>query len=211
MNNISKKVKKLYNLSPYKKWIKLLPIDDLILFDDYNRKEDFIPVANIILDREVVTRGGKKRMKKRNSLIQFVPKINFKEFNETSEWLYIFLINNKIVKIGGTRVGLKGRIRSYLCGHYITERGKSGDCSKTNGFIYNTFEFYLNLGYKIEMLGYKIPKKESTLTICDKKTKIMVQTYHAYESIYLEEYKKKYSNYPLLNDNCDPIYKKNVN
>ena len=59
-----------------------------------------------------------------------------------------------IVKIGGTRTGLKGRVSSYLCGHHIEERGKSGDCSKTNGFIYNTMEFYLNLGCKIKMYGY---------------------------------------------------------
>ena len=57
--------------------------------------------------------------------------------------IYIFTINNYIVKIGGTRNGLKDRTNSYLCGHYILERGKSGKCSITNAFIYNTFDFYL--------------------------------------------------------------------
>ena len=38
-------------------------------------------------------------------------------------------------------------------------------------------------------------------------TKITAQTYHAYESTFLEDYKKNYSKYPILNDNCDPDYK----
>jgi len=89
-----------------------------------------------------------------------------------------------IVKIGGTRTCIKGRISLYLCGHHIEERGKSGDCSKTNGFIYNTFEFYLNLGSKIQMYGYELPKTEITIKIFDKETKIITQTFHAYESIF---------------------------
>jgi hypothetical protein len=52
-------------------------------------------------------------------------------------------MNGYIIKIGGTRTGLKERCGSYLCGHHIEERDKSGDCSKTNAYIYNTFEFYL--------------------------------------------------------------------
>jgi len=112
-----------------------------------------------------------------------------------------------IVKIGGTRTGLKGRIASYICGHHIEERGKSGDCSKTNGFIYNTFEFYLNLGCKIQMYGYELPKTEITIEIFGKETKITAQTYHAYESTFLEDYKKNYNEYPILSDNCDPDYK----
>ena len=32
---------------------------------------------------------------------------------------------------------------SYLCGQHVLERGKSGDCSKTNAYIYNSFVFYL--------------------------------------------------------------------
>ena len=38
-------------------------------------------------------------------------------------------------------------------------------------------------------------------------TKIVTQTYHAYESTFLEDYKKNYEEYPILCDNCDPDYK----
>jgi hypothetical protein len=209
MNDISglENINDIYENSPIKKWIKLISIDDSMLFDDYNRKDYFIPIAEIILDDELITSGKKEGSKKRKTLIQFIPKISNENFTKKNEWLYLLVINNRIVKIGGTRTGIKGRIISYLCGHHIEERGKSGDCSKTNGFIYNTFEFYLNLGCKIEMYGYELPKTEITIKIFDKDTKIIAQTYHAYESTFLEDYKKNYNKYPILSDNCDPDYK----
>lgn len=197
----------LYTNSPIKKWIKLISTDKTIPFDEYNRKGNFIPIADIVLDNELFTSGKKQGNKKRNTLIQFVPTISADEFNKKNEWLYLLVINGMIVKIGGTRTGLKGRVSSYLCGHHIEERGKSGDCSKTNGFIYNTFEFYLSLGCKIQMYGYELPKTEIIIEIFGKETKITAQTYHAYESTFLEDYKKNYNEYPILSDNCDPEYK----
>ena len=197
----------LYTNSPIKKWIKLISTDKTIPFDEYNRKGNFIPIADIVLDNELFTSGKKQGNKKMNTLIQFVPTISADEFNKKNEWLYLLVINGMIVKIGGTRTGLKGRVSSYLCGHHIEERGKSGDCSKTNGFIYNTFEFYLSLGCKIQMYGYELPKTEIIIEIFGKETKITAQTYHAYESTFLEDYKKNYNEYPILSDNCDPDYK----
>ena len=200
-------ITELHESSLIKNWIKLIPTDKSIPFEDYNRKDHFIPIADIVLDSELFTSGIKQGTKKRNTLIQFVPTISNEAFNKKTEWLYLFVINGMIVKIGGTRTGLKGRVASYLCCHHIEERGKSGDCSKTNGFIYNTFEFYLNLGYKIQMYGYELPKTEFTIEIFGKETKITAQTYHAYESRFLEDYKAQYSEYPILSDNCDPDYK----
>ena len=200
-------INELYENSLIKKWIKLIPIEKTILFDEYNRKDYFVKIANVLLDVDTFTTGKKCGTKKRNTMIQFVPQIPNEKFSKKTEWIYIFVINDRIVKIGGTRTGLKGRVGSYLCGHHVAERGKSGDCSKTNGFIYNTFDFYLNLGCKIEMYGYELPKTEITIEIFGKETNIIAQTYHAYESTFLEDYKKMYNDYPLLSDNCDPDYK----
>jgi len=182
--------REVYNYSPLKKWIKLISTDKTIPFDEYNKKEYFIPVADVVLDDELFTSGKKLGSKKRKTHIQFIPTISTDAFNKKNEWLYLFVINGMIVKIGGTRTGLKGRVASYLCGHHIEERGKSGDCSKTNGFIYNTFDFYLRLGCKIQMYGYELPTTEITIKIFGKETKIMAQTYHAYETRFLEDYKK---------------------
>jgi hypothetical protein len=208
-NDISglESIHELYTHSIMKKWIKLISIDKTITIEDYNRKEHFIHVADIVLDDDVYTSGEKQGTKKRKTLIQFNPTISNKAFNAKKEWLYLIAINDRIVKIGGTRVGLKGRFASYLCGHHVKERGKSGDCSKTNGFIYNTFEFYLRLGCKIQIYGYELPTTEITIEIFGKERKIKAQTYHAYESTFLEDYKKHYNDYPLLSDNCDPYYK----
>jgi beta-phosphoglucomutase-like phosphatase (HAD superfamily) len=41
----------------------------------------------------------------------------------------------------------------------------------------------------------------------DKKVKVIAQTYHAYESIYMADYEEKYNMVPILCDNCDPKYK----
>lgn len=200
-------ITELLDQSPTKKWIKQIPTCKTVLFDEYHRKDYFMPVADIILDNEVVTSGKKEGTKKRNTMIQFIPKIPADKFNEKNEWLYLLVINGRIVKIGGTRTGLKSRVGSYLCGHHIEERGKSGDCSKTNGYIYNTFEFYLNMGCKIEMYGYELPKTVVSIKIFDETTAIIAQTYHAYETVFIEDYKKMYNEYPLLSDNCDPNYK----
>lgn len=195
-----------YEGSLVKKWVKLISTDKTIPFDEYNNKDYFILIANVVLDNELKKQGNKKR----NTLIQFIPTISNEDVCEKNEWLYLLVINGMIVKLGGTRTGLKGRFSSYLCGHHIKERGKSGDCSKTNGFIYNTLEFYINLGCKIQVYGYKLPKTKITRKILDKETKITTQTYHTYESIFMEDYKKNYNMYPILSDNCDPDYRANL-
>lgn len=209
-NDISglQNIKKLYESSMIKKWIKLISTDKTTSFEQYSIKKKFIHVADIVLDNEKYISGKKQGQKKRNTLIRFIPTISTEKFIQKNEWLYLFVINGMIVKIGGTRVSLKERTASYLCGHHIKEREKSGDCSKTNAFIYNTFVFYLNLDCKIQMYAYKLPKTETITEILGKKITIEVQTYHAYESIFLENYKKKYKSYPILNWNCDPNYKK---
>ena len=195
-------VSDIYNNTSYKYWVKLINKKNCIIFDKYNKNNHFENVADIILDNEY-----KENKKKRNTLIRFVPCIENKKFDSKCEWLYLITINNYIVKIGGTRTGLKGRISSYLCGHHIEERGKSGDCSKTNGYVYNTLYFYLLLNCVVKMYAYKIPENYLNINIFGKNLKIIAQTYHAYETTFLEEYKSNYGQYPILNDNCDPEYK----
>lgn len=193
-----------FNESDIKKWIKLIPLSKTYEFELYKNKENFIHVANIELDNELNIKGTKKR----NTLIKFVPQIELSLFNDESEWIYIFLMNDRIVKIGGTRTGLKARTASYLCGHHIEERGKSGDCSKTNGYIYNTFYFYLLNNVNIKMYAFQIPVVKQICNILGKDCEIKVQTFHAYESIYIEDFKQLYGEIPFLCDNSDPNYQK---
>lgn len=219
MNNINDKLKKcalkdvmseLHKKDPLKKWINLIPLDNCVFFEKYDKKEYFKKVADIELDEEMFEEGKNKGTKKRTTLIRSVLTIPERKFNEKFEWIYIFTMNKKIVKIGGTRTSLKERIGSYLCGHHVEGRGKSGKCSVTNAFIYNTFEFYLKNGYKIEMFGYKLPKtiiKISADIAFGEEIEEPVQTYHLLEGMCLKQFKKKYGEYPPLSKNSDPKMK----
>lgn len=86
MNNhdISKleNIDTIYNNLEIKKWIKLISIENTILFSKYNRKDYFIPIVDITLDNELFTSGKKKGTKKRNTLIKFVPIISCELFNK---------------------------------------------------------------------------------------------------------------------------------
>jgi len=191
----------------YKNWIKKIQLSKTIKYNDYNRKSVFHKVADIVIDNETNITGKKIGQKKRKTIIQFVPIVSNEEYTRQTEWLYILTINGNIVKIGGTRAGLKERTGSYLCGHHIKEREKSGHCSNTNAFIYNTFDYYLQLGCKIEMYGYELPITNYEIDVFGKKINIVAQTFHAYESLYLEDYKKDYKMFPILSSNADPKYR----
>lgn len=185
-----------------KNCIKLIPFEKELTFKDFNLHERFKKVGTIVPDNELNTKGNKKR----NTVIRFVPEEDI-EWKKTNEWVYLFTINDQIVKIGGTRKSLKDRASSYLCGHHITERGRSNKCSVTNAYVYNTFDFYLQNGYEIEMYGYLIPECVVTLDIFDEEVDVRAQVYHAYEAKCLQEYKKQNGRFPHLSDNADPNYK----
>lgn len=169
---------------------------------DCNREEYFKPIMDIVLDNDMKN-GNKKLM----TMIKFEPTISIEEYTSKTEWLYIFVIDGRIVKIGGTRTGIKGRVANYLCGHHVEERGNLGDYSKTNGFIYHTFEFYLNLSCDIQMYGYKLPQTVTVIDIFNEKVEVVSQTFHVYKSKFLDDFKKEYNVYPVLSDNCDPNYR----
>lgn len=57
------------------------------------------------------------------------------------------------------------------------------------------------------MFGYELPKTVIEIEIFGNKKNITAQTFHAYESAFLEDYKNNYNDYPILCDNCDPDYK----
>jgi hypothetical protein len=54
-------VNELYESSPYKKWIKRIPKTSTIPFDEYSRKDQFMHIAEIVLDDEVFSSGKKTR------------------------------------------------------------------------------------------------------------------------------------------------------
>jgi hypothetical protein len=106
------------------KWIKKLDFTNCITFEKFYNKSKFIKICDIVLDNDLT----KDNKKKRNTLIKLSETNINKDFNiqEKKEWCYIITIDNFIVKIGGTRTGIKNRFNSYLCGHHSIENNKSG-------------------------------------------------------------------------------------
>lgn len=182
----------------YPKWTKILDLSKEIPIEEFQLSNYFHHVANIVESISV----------KRQTVIEFVPVIPREDWKkETTEWIYIFTIDNCIVKIGGTRTGLAGRASSYLCGHHIPERGKSRDCSKTNGFIYNTFDYYIRKGHTVKMWGFRIEPVTVNVNIWGETKDILPQIYTAFETNALEKYKTQTGHYPSLNDNSDPSHR----
>jgi hypothetical protein len=199
-------VEEIRKTSPMNMWIKLIPFDKTVAYEDYNRTNLFTKAANIVIDDEVNPTTNQRR---RQTLIRAENCYeNREDFRRDVEQIYIFTIAGRIVKIGGTRTGLCQRFGSYLCGHHVPQRGKSGKMSVTNAFIYHTFEFYLNLGCKIEMYAYRIPPVPVILSdVFGRSITDYAQVFHIYESVALDEFKKTYSFNPPLSDNADPGYR----
>ena len=89
------------------KWIKDFDIEKCVSLTQYSQASEFQKVADVLLETS----------SKRKTVIQFVNTISKKEWDDKTEWLYLFVVDSRVVKIGGTRAGLKDRCASYLCGH----------------------------------------------------------------------------------------------
>ena len=177
-------------------WVKRIALEMESSLSDFALGHHFQLVANVIPTPE-----GSRRQ----TVITFQPVIDLPVWkNKTTQWIYAFTIDGKIVKFGGTRTGLEQRVGSYLCGHYTIDRGNSGKCSVTNAYVYNTFEHYLTQGSMVKMYGYKIPDIEVTVPIWGEDVKIAPQVYTSYETRILEKYKQQFGRYPALSDNSDP-------
>lgn len=185
-----------------KNWIKPINIQKEIPLSSFTLKDYFKKVADVVLDNEVTTKGKKAR----NTVIKFEP-LDKDAWKREVEFVYLIVANGNIIKIGGTRKGMKGRAESYLCGHHIQERQKSGRCSVTNAYVYNTLHFYIKHGINIEIYAYEIEPVIVNVEVFGQIRKISAQVYQAFEAQCLEEYKKQIGRYPILSDNADPKYK----
>jgi hypothetical protein len=206
------------DLVPQSKWVKPVDFRSTIRWVDYHKKEMFQRVALITPDDEVVgepkTKGKKSSAnsrkkagdKLRQTLIQFINTISVELWKETVEWIYVLVINGYIVKIGGTRVGLDERCRSYLSGHCTPEKG--GKSVSTNAFIYHTFHWYLQQGMSIEMYGYRIKPEQHTDTMLGFTATYNFSRFHVWEALLLGEFEKMYGKKPPLSSNSDPKYRK---
>jgi hypothetical protein len=193
----------------YLRWLVPIDFTVLVAWVNFAFKEYFIKVADIQIDDEVKEKSTKTKKageKARQTFIRFVAMITKKIWSEEAEWIYVFVVDGMIVKIGGTRTGLLKRCGSYLSGHGIPEIG--GNSNSTNAKIYWTFLHLLNQGKKIEMYACRLPEAVVTQTVFGSTKVIRTQCFHDWEAFCLEEFAKLYGSFPPLSDNCDPRYRK---
>ena len=196
-------------------WTKDLSNMPLLSINTFAQKVDeletrpntFVKTATIVIDNDL----NKKKMFKRQTCIKVTP-LNKKAWEEKREYVYCIVMKNNdtddglIVKIGGTRTGMKDRFGSYLCGHHVIERNKSGKMSVTNAHLYHTIEHGLYIKKQFEFWCWKLPISKSTINILGDETEVISQTFHAYESKCMNLFKKLTGSIPILCDNSDPSY-----
>lgn len=162
----------------------------------------FAKAADIVLDDST----------KRKTTVQVDP-VNKKLWDSVRETIYLLVRDGKPMKIGGTRTGMKERFGSYKCGHCVPQRMDKnekpypGKMSVTNAHIYHTIEDDLLNGGKWEFWTWTLPTVEITVDIMGTPTKVIAQTYHAYESRCIELFKNENGSIPQLCDNADPNYR----
>jgi hypothetical protein len=188
-----------------KKWKKPLSEGciDIIEFKKIMIQYNFeiIKSADIILDTG-----------ENNTCIKAVP-VDNNCWKKECDLLYLFVCNNKIMKIGGTRKGLNERWTSYKCGHCVPERkdknGKNypGKMSVTNAHCYHTIEDSLLNENLWEIWSFTLPKIVLTREVFGKTITIYPQIYHAYESRCIELFQEKAGHIPQLCNNADPNYR----
>ena len=113
-------------------------LEDEINFSIYDYKDYFIHLCDL----------------KPNKIDEKLEIINMDEKNKDIKGLiYIFVINDKIFKIGQTTVSFPERISSYNCGR--KKARDKGTCSVTNYYILQSL---LALGEIVEVYAYIIPR-----------------------------------------------------
>ena len=135
-------------------------------------------------------------------------------WKEKSEHIYALVRNELIMKLGGTRTGLKERWSSYLCGHCVQQRmtkrtGEAfpGKMSVTNAHLYHTIEKdLLDTDSTWELWSWKLPLVKIPVVILNEEVNVIAQTYHAFESICIKKFKDVTGHIPLLCNNSDPGY-----
>ena len=122
------------------------------------------------------------------------------KYNSYGEYIYLLAIDGKIIKIGGTYVGMKGRHGSYNCG---TRKARAkGTCSLTNFEITEYQYAAIRDGKKVERYVFDVPLAEATINVWGEEMTYNAKTFYKYESSLCEKYSQLTGHFPILSDNA---------
>ncbi len=185
-------------------WAKIITTENTMTIDAFNElcENQFTRKCDIELDSSANRQTVIKTMN-----------VDCAIYNEKTEHIYALVRNGLIMKLGGTRTGLKERWSSYLCGHCVPQRNKRtgepfpGKMSVTNAHLYHTIEKdLLDTDSTWEIWSWKLPQVIIPVVILNMETNVIAQTYHAFESICINKFKEITGHIPLLCNNSDPGY-----
>ncbi len=188
-------------------WRKVL-VPENVSIAQYNERctGNFQKCGDIILD-ETASR--------QTTLLVDVPAASKARWSRETEHIYAIVRNGQVMKLGGTRTGMKKRWASYMCGHCVPERIQKrsgepfpGKMSVTNAHLYHTIEADLLEGGTWEFWSWELPAHTFEVEMpTGVKVQIATQTYHAYESWSMSEFQGMAGHIPQLCNNSDPNYR----
>jgi len=123
------------------------------------------------------------------------------KYKSYRELIYAIVIDGRIVKFGGTYVGMKGRHGSYNCG---TRKARAkGTCSVTNFNITETQYAAIRDGKKVEWYVFDVPLAEATINLpWGDEITYNAKTFYKYESSLCAKYAELTGHFPILSDNA---------
>ena len=188
-------------------WRKVLHCEKVTM-TEYNERctGNFQKCGDIVLDET--------ESRQTTLFVKIAPELNARWSRET-EHIYAIVRNGEVMKLGGTRTGMKKRWDSYKCGHCVPQRIQKrtgepfpGKMSVTNAHLYHTIEADLLEGGKWEFWSWELPAHNFEVEMpTGVKVQIATQTYHAYESWSMSEFQGMAGHIPQLCNNSDPNYR----
>lgn len=132
--------------------------------------------------------------------IDYIPVKEYeKSYNEYKEVIYIVAIDGKVAKIGGSKVGLKGRHGSYNCG---TRKARNkGTCSVTNYNITETQYTAIMSDKTVEWYMFDVPTVEVEIDVFGKNEVVKASVFTKYEASLLAQYSSITGHFPILSVN----------
>jgi len=168
---------------------KELPITEFVSLEDFYliAKADLKPKERFLKNPEV-------------NPIDYIPTLGLEEtYEKYKEQIYIITFDNKVVKIGKTKVGMKGRHQSYNCG---TRKARAkGTCSVTNYNVTEAQYTAIRDGVSVDWYCFDIPQLRTELNIFGENHVVVAETNDKYESVLINQYIEAKGNKPLLSVN----------
>jgi hypothetical protein len=118
------------------------------------------------------------------------------------QFVYFIVVNDRLVKIGGSKNTIHDRIQSYNCGVYSLWRGGNGKQSVTNSIIYDSIEICLLRGFEVKLFVWMVPPVLNTLDYWGYKTDTVISThYNYYETQALRMFFEQFGKNPIWSKN----------